>query len=312
MFKVNFMSNQTVTAEDINSIGYNLANTVYTSFENDVTYGVDELNEITKNIVGPGVKREYKNMCAVSLVGTTVTIASGQAFFECGAVMTVDDEGITLELEDSTKTNYVYLFHNSALNVAGARCTTEIPSGLETVLLAEIISEEAIQNSDKFCKSKILDAPNTPLVVYNSAHDIAYNASRETEKIAIPNLSKYKMARIVSKTFVYRTSFPSGDKVYVSTPLLVFADLSKPFPETDSFVVFYAEFPGSRTPGYLCRNEDFVVLGYMDNYDESIDPYVAIQFDFNEDMIVLTFASGTLIDANAIKIELFAGEVTEL
>ena len=194
MFKVNFMSNQMVTAEDINAIGYNLANTVYTTFTDDTTYGVDELNAITQNIVTAGVKRGYENMCAVSFNGSMVFINSGQAFFESGAVMTIDELGISLELEDSTQTNYVYLFFDADTNVAGARCTTTIPGGVDVVLLAEITGTEINPNMDRFCKSRILDAPSTPLVFYNKqAHD---GTKAYTENFDIDNLSGYSMIRV--------------------------------------------------------------------------------------------------------------------
>lgn len=138
-FNVSFMANQMVTDEDINNIGYNLSNTVYTSFTDDTWYGVEELNAITSHMMNKGVKRNYKNECAVTLTDNIVHIDSGLAFFENGAVMTVDDDGIDLTLEDSTETQYIYLFFNSALNVAGARCTSLLPeAGTDYVTLGNV------------------------------------------------------------------------------------------------------------------------------------------------------------------------------
>lgn len=136
-FNISFLANQTVTDEDINNIGYNLSNTVYTSFTNDTLYGVDELNAITAHIMNKGVKRNFKNECSLNLTDGNVHINSGLAFFECGAVMTVDDEGIDVALEESTETQYVYLFFNSTINVGGARCTVEYPSG-DFVMLGSV------------------------------------------------------------------------------------------------------------------------------------------------------------------------------
>ena len=137
MFSVNFLSNQYVTDEDINNIGYNLSNTVYTSFTNDTVYGVDELNAITGHLMNKGVKRNFKNECSLNLTDGNVHINSGLAFFECGAVMIIDDEGIDVALEESTETQYVYLFFNSTINVGGARCTVEYPSG-DFVMLGSV------------------------------------------------------------------------------------------------------------------------------------------------------------------------------
>lgn len=137
MFSISFMKNQLVNDEDINAIGYNLSNTVYTTFTNDTLYGVDALNEITAHMMNKGVKRNYKNECALSLVDTNIHIDSGLAFYENGATITIDDDGIDLTLEDSAETQYVYLFFNDTINVGGARCTVEYPSG-DFVLLGSI------------------------------------------------------------------------------------------------------------------------------------------------------------------------------
>lgn len=137
MFKISFMKNQTVTDEDINAVGYNLTNTAYTTFTNDTLCGVDELNAITSHIMNKGVKRNYKNECALTLTDNIIHIDSGLAFFENGATITVDDDGIDLILEESTETQYVYLFFNDTINVGGARCTVEYPSG-DFVLLGSI------------------------------------------------------------------------------------------------------------------------------------------------------------------------------
>ena len=95
-FKASFLANQYVSDEDINAVGYNLSNTVYTSFANDTVYGVNELNSITAHMMNKGVKRNYKNECAVSLNEGIVHIDSGLVFFDNGATMNIDDEGIDL------------------------------------------------------------------------------------------------------------------------------------------------------------------------------------------------------------------------
>lgn len=162
MFSVNFLANQYVSDEDINAIGYNLSNTVYTAFTNDTLYGVDALNEITAHMMNKGIKRNYKNECALSLADTNVHIDSGLAFFENGATIIIDDVGIDLTLEDSTETQYVYLFFNGTINVGGARCTVEYPSG-DFVMLGSI--KNGVLKQDRTFAYLNADAKGTNEVV---------------------------------------------------------------------------------------------------------------------------------------------------
>ena len=145
MFSVNFLANQYVSDEDINAVGYNLANTVYTSFANDTVYGVNELNAITSYMMNKGVKRNYKNECAVSLNEGIVHIDSGLVFFDTGATMAIDDEGIDLTVED-TEQQYIYLFFDEVLNVAGARCAALPEANVSYVILGTVANGVVAQD----------------------------------------------------------------------------------------------------------------------------------------------------------------------
>lgn len=145
MFSVNFLANQYVSDVDINAVGYNLANTVYTSFANDTVYGVNELNAITSHMMNKGVKRNYKNECAVSLNEGIVHIDSGLVFFENGATMAIDEEGIDLTVED-TEQQYIYLFFDEALNVAGARCAALPEANVSYVILGTVANGVVTQD----------------------------------------------------------------------------------------------------------------------------------------------------------------------
>ena len=169
MFKVNFMSNQMVTAEDINAIGYNLENTVYTTFTDDTTYGVDELNEITAHIMNKGVLAGKGNECSVNAEGDMVHISDGIVFFESGAVMTIDSDGIDVNVESNTGKQYVYLFFNPDVNAAGVRCTTEEPAG-DFVMLATV-ENGSITMDRKYAtlKSDVYGANEVKTVTLNSS-----------------------------------------------------------------------------------------------------------------------------------------------
>lgn len=165
MFKLNFLKNQSITADELNTLGYNLANTAITTFTDGTLYGVSDLNAITEQLINKGIKKGYNNECAVILTDTGVYIDSGLAFFECGATMEIDDYGISLAFEDSTATQYVYLFFDVTNNVGGAKCTTELPEG-DYVMLAKIANgaiDSTIRDVAYMKNASVL--PN----VYNSA-----------------------------------------------------------------------------------------------------------------------------------------------
>lgn len=344
MFKVNFLANQMVEDVDINAIGYNLANTAYTSFSNETTYGVDALNEITQQVVTAGVKRGAGENCAVSLQDNTVFIHSGTAFFSSGATMVVDDEGISLELEDSTQTNYVYLFLDTALNVAGARCTTSMPSTLDCILLAEVSgSGDVTQNIERFCKNKIHDAPNTPLVIYNSISGDGTQTESLVEEISVPNLEKYSLARIVfDKSIVpsnWNTGFQTGWTYQGADSGIVIAlyDLQKFYYGDYNFNESNNEYKalgyfndgiytGITIPAYWIRNADsFRPYAYIpiiftifnsDHHDARLG-YVGFNFDENKVTIKFPNKRGgsqgigyeTKVEPSTVRVELFAGEV---
>lgn len=313
MFKASFLANQVVNDTELNDIGYNFANTVYTTFANGTTYGIEDLNQITANIVGPGVKRGAGENCAVSLSGTTVKISSGSAFFESGVTMTIDDDGISLELEDNSKINYVYLFYNPAVNVAGARCTTDMPSGLEYVLLAEVSGGgEIIQNVERYCKSKIYDAPETPLVLYNTV--AATGEEIVQENFFVPGLSKYSMARITFENgYKYKdfslNRWPSWPAYYLIVE----------FDKEDMRGFFFIN-AGKDVQGYPFINTigsagNPLKIGLQSGLQSGrrfVSSDICLDVDFENNVLKLTTSVYAKLDSNSVKIELYAGEVQEL
>jgi len=181
MFKLNFLKNQTITADELNTLGYNLANTAITTFTDGTLYGVSDLNEITEHLINKGIKKGYNNECAVILTDTGVYIDSGLVFFECGATMEIDDYGINLEFEDSTATQYVYLFFDVTNNVGGARCTTELPNS-DYVMLAKITDgaiDSTIRDVAYMKNASVL--PN----VYNTASVKVYSQNGYVTKVDV-------------------------------------------------------------------------------------------------------------------------------
>ena len=132
-FTVNFTDNQNVDAEKINNIGKSIDETMAeTSFEDDVLYGVDALNSITKSLITKGVSKGCDVICA----DNRVTISQGTAFFADGKKIEIDADGITLVREEN-EINYVWLLNDEVTKTITAKCTKEVPSG-DYVCLAEI------------------------------------------------------------------------------------------------------------------------------------------------------------------------------
>ena len=226
MFTVNFLANQAITEEEINEIGYNLSNTVYTSFENNTPYGINDFNAITAHMMNKGVKRNYKNECALSLADTNVHIDSGLAFFENGATITIDDDGIDLTLEDSTEKQYVYLFFNSTINIGGARCTVEYPSG-DFVMLGSIKNGVLTQDRTFASINAEFNLPNKEITItlngvpgeYHGIGNWAYTTEGLVQKhygirwTTDINVTSYKRAVFESAKDVTPTN--SANKIFV-------------------------------------------------------------------------------------------------
>ena len=70
-FKVNFTDNQDISAQELNTIASDIDSTgERVSFSDDILYGVDDLNAITKSLITKGVSTG----CTVTVSGLSVTI----------------------------------------------------------------------------------------------------------------------------------------------------------------------------------------------------------------------------------------------
>ena len=91
-YQVNFLDNQMVTAEALNSLQEELGGNVG-DFQDDMVYGVDALNQISGSLIQKGVSRG----CHLSASDGKVTIGPGVLFMEDGKRVEIDDDGITLD-----------------------------------------------------------------------------------------------------------------------------------------------------------------------------------------------------------------------
>ena len=133
-YVVNFTDNEAVTGAYLSSAASELGGGVL-SFSDDMTYGVDDLNDMSAELIGQGVTRG----CGLSVSGTEVTIAAGSLFMSDGRRVEIDTGGVTLSFTAGV-VNYVWFYHDTVTGFAAPRCTTAAPTE-NYVLLGHITAE---------------------------------------------------------------------------------------------------------------------------------------------------------------------------
>ena len=137
-YKVNFVDNEKVTGSYLSQLNEELGGGV-ASFSDDMTYGVDDLNDISEEIIGKGVTRG----CALSVVEGTegaadqVCIGAGNLFMSDGRRVEIDSDGVLLDFTAGA-VNYVWFYHDTVTGFAAPRCTTTAPTGDHYVMLGQI------------------------------------------------------------------------------------------------------------------------------------------------------------------------------
>ncbi len=139
-YQVNFLDNEMVTAEYLNNVTGELGDGVL-AFQDDMTYGVDDLNTITETLVAKGVSRG----CSLSVMGGKVLIAEGVLFMGDGKRVAIDADGVEMEYQVGVM-NYVWFYHDIVTGFVTPRCTEEEPSGEDYVQLGMVTSEGIAQN----------------------------------------------------------------------------------------------------------------------------------------------------------------------
>lgn len=152
-YKVSFLDNQSVTAQDLNDIGEGMPNVSYQTFQDGTPYGVDDLNDITASLMNPGVAKNYGLMCSTSISNGVVHINAGRAFFASGATITVDNSGIDLTVPESNQMQYVYFFYSANGNIAGAKIA-ETKAETDTVELATISANGTLTDTRQYAYNK--------------------------------------------------------------------------------------------------------------------------------------------------------------
>ena len=134
-YTVNFMDNETVTEEYLNSITAELGG-VALNFRRDMRYGVDDLNNISRTLIEKGVSYG----CELSLNEGAVVIAPGVLFMPDGKRVEIDAEGLTLPLVPEQE-NFVWFALDDITGFVFPRCTDYAPGGAPHVMLGVVTAE---------------------------------------------------------------------------------------------------------------------------------------------------------------------------
>ena len=124
-------------------------------FKDDVVYGADDINAIRASILTKGVIEESQSSCKVTAEEGIFKISKGQAVFNDGCRIEVDDEGVSVDVTAGIK-NYIYFYNNTLAGVCEVKSGTIFPSG-DYVLLAEIDENGTVSDKREFAQLKTAD-----------------------------------------------------------------------------------------------------------------------------------------------------------
>ncbi len=208
-----FADNTAYGTEDINDITKSLVGAGVAPFVSKESYNVSDLNALTSALVSSGVQLEGCK-CTVQNVGTqdmTVFVSQGIVFFESGVRLTVDRDGYTLVVSANTA-GVVYAYYNQALQTADIMFAESLPENGEVVLLAEISVEGEICDKREFAQSKIAtlgknltyEAKLTERPQYLYEGNSSTGKARYAINEAKVDLSKFRYVLIISTEIVDR------------------------------------------------------------------------------------------------------------
>lgn len=169
------------SAADINQITKNITGGGIAPFVSDSTYSTTELNSLTQAIVHSGTSLDGLKVTYNS-EGQKINIAQGICFFDNGASMSVDSEGVSLPYTAANIT-YVYAKYDEALNTCDFYADTTAPpasdasAGIYVVKLATVGADGAVEDLRTLSKIKVAsDAPHTTETVHVSITDAEVKA----------------------------------------------------------------------------------------------------------------------------------------
>lgn len=184
-----FVDNKLYGTDDINNITKNLVGGGIAPFPTKDSYSISDLNSLSSAVVESGVCRDgFK----CSLSGNVVTIAEGVLYFENGVCLTVDEGGYEVEVMPSTA-GYICAHFDDEKQEAEIIFCTQLPSIGFNVMLAEISAEGVISDKRVFARSKIGTLGTNSKVTFTSS---AENNCRYSG-----DLSRFNYALLLGTTY---------------------------------------------------------------------------------------------------------------
>jgi hypothetical protein len=155
-FTYSFVDNAVYGPEDINDITRSLVGAGVAPFLTKDSYNVSDLNALTSALVETGTSLGGCK-CSVENAGTeemTVTVAQGIVFFESGVSLTVDEEGYVIHIAPN-QAGYVYAHYSLSLQKVDIVFDSELPTDGEYVVLARIEEGGSLKDKRSFARAKI-------------------------------------------------------------------------------------------------------------------------------------------------------------
>ncbi len=151
-----FVDNIRYGTDDINDITRSLVGAGVAPFLSKDTYTVSKLNALTEALVERGVQLDGCK-CSIETIGNKNIIKVGQGiiFFENGTRLTVDSDGYQIET-DFNEPGYVFAVYSAALQTAEIVFGPQLPDdrGI-AVSLAEVTEKNEIKDKREIARSKI-------------------------------------------------------------------------------------------------------------------------------------------------------------
>lgn len=217
--------NEEVTAETLNDIAVDLGVTEFSYFEDNVPYAVNQLNQITADLVSPGVLRTLGNVsmgCEVITSGDKAYVDGGVIVFESGAKIRIT-KPVEVNLIAET---YIYALNDPTTGRASLEVSEAAPSG-DYVLLAEVDADGVIADRRTACVAKVMltaDTPNTYTEVRAVLKDISYSDGSYTNNKITVNMGTNAYSYIM---------LVGGERVYNGETLSIVLKDPNPFLSED-------------------------------------------------------------------------------
>ena len=181
--KYSFVDNAVYGIEDINDITKSIVGAGIAPFVSKDSYNVSDLNVLTSALVEAGTQLDGCK-CSVENAGTTemtVKVSQGVIFFESGVRMTVDEEGYTVSVTPNTA-GYVFAHYNPSLQKADIVFDAELPTDGEYVNLAKISADGTISDKRDFARSKVGTLGENCAVSFTASSENNYRYSGDLSR----------------------------------------------------------------------------------------------------------------------------------